>query len=148
MQVRRCLPSGYWCVFIEGAELLIGAEQNLGPANLEMHQYDLLDGSIGRRWSTYRQDKPWMGRKVNYRYTFPAGDPRGTVMPFAYPMVELEHFKRWLHDEYWHQHFPDYVKNKYGAAEFQRALPIFAELGVPLIAPSTVKRRPRGLPQS
>ena len=32
MQVRRCLPKGYWCVFIEGAEILIGAEQNPGPS--------------------------------------------------------------------------------------------------------------------
>src|SRR6185437_8538155 len=58
MQVRRCLPRGYWCVFIEGAEILIGAEHIFGPANLEMKQYDLLDASIGAHWSPFRQDKP------------------------------------------------------------------------------------------
>jgi prophage antirepressor-like protein len=36
MQVRRRLPKGCWCVFIEGAEILIGAEHIFGPAELEM----------------------------------------------------------------------------------------------------------------
>ena len=53
MQVRRRLPRGYWCVFIEGADILIGAEHIFGPANLEMKQYDLLDGSIGARWAAF-----------------------------------------------------------------------------------------------
>jgi hypothetical protein len=48
-------------------------------------------------------------------------------------MVKLEHFKEWLHGTYWVHHFPEYVKRKYGAKEFQRALPIFAKLGVPLL---------------
>lgn len=134
MQVRRRLPPGYWCVFIEGAEILIGAEHIFGPANLEMHQYDLLDGSIGKRWSIYRQDKPWMGRRVPYEYSFPQGDPRGTVKPWAYPMQELQHFKAWLHGEYWTLHFPEYIKRKYGSNEYQRALPVFAQLGIPLIS--------------
>jgi prophage antirepressor-like protein len=136
MQVRRCLPAGHWCVFIEGAEMLIGAEHVFGPADLEMHQYDLLDGSIGKHWAIYRQDKPWMGRRVGYSYTFPPPDPRGTVQPWAYPMHELEHFKMWLHGEYWTNHFPEYIKRKYGTKEYQRALPIFAQLGVPLIGHS------------
>jgi prophage antirepressor-like protein len=134
MQVRRCLPEGHWCVFIEGAEILIGAEHILGPADLEMHQYDLLDGSIGIHWGGYRQDKTWVGQRRPYNYTFPRGDPRGTVTPWCYPMHELEHFKVWLHGEYWTHHFPDYIRRKYGAKEFQRALPHFARLGVPLLS--------------
>jgi len=61
MQVRRRLREGYWCVFIEAADMLIGAEHIFGPADLEMKQYDLLDGSIGKHWSAYRQDMPWRG---------------------------------------------------------------------------------------
>jgi len=141
MQVRQRLPKGYWCVFIEGAELLIGAEHILGPADLEMRQYDLLDGSIGKLWVAYRQDKPWMGVRKSYEYTFPPGDPRGTVTPGCYPMNELEHFKQWLHEVYWVQHFPEYIKRKYGLKEFQRALPIFAKLGVPLLN-SNRKKKP------
>jgi prophage antirepressor-like protein len=136
MQVRSVLPKGYWCVFIEAAELLIGAEHIFGPADLEMKQYDLLDGSIGRHWSTYRQDKPWMGMRKNYLYTFPNDDPRGTVQPACYPMEELGHFKTWLHSIYWNQNFPEYLKRKYGAKEFQRVLPICTSLGVPLSIPA------------
>lgn len=139
MQVRQRLPKGHWCVFIEGADMLIGAEHILGPAELEMKQYDLLDGSIGRRWSDYRQDRPWMGSRVNYEYTFPKDDPRGTVKPWAYPMHELPHFKTWLHGEYWTTHFPDYLKRKYGATAFKNAIPLFAAMGIPLALPSKKK---------
>jgi prophage antirepressor-like protein len=134
-QVRQQLPKGYWCVFLEGAEIMIGAEQIFGPANLEMHQYDLIDGSIGKHWPPFRQDKPWMGRRVKYNYTYPNNDPRGTVQPWAYPMQELPHFKDWLHDTYMSTHFPKYVRNKYGDVAFQTALPIFAKLGIPLASP-------------
>jgi prophage antirepressor-like protein len=133
MHIRRVLRAGYWCVFVEGADILIGAEHILGPANLELKQYDLLDGSIGHHWAIYRSDKPWAGRRIQYEYTFPQHDPRGTVRPWSYPMKELEYFKEWLHSEYWTLHFPEYIKRKYGAKEFQRSLPVFAQLGVPLL---------------
>ena len=58
MQVRQRLPKRYWCVFIEGAEIMISVEHFFGPADLEMKQYDLIDGSIGKCWANYRQDKP------------------------------------------------------------------------------------------
>lgn len=134
MQVRQHLPAGYWCVFIEGAEILIGVEHIFGPADLEMKQYDLLDGSIGTMWARFRQDQPWMGARRPYYYTYPKGDPRGTVTPWCYPMQELEHFKVWLHGEYWACHFPAYVRRKYGDQQFQRTLPIFARLGIPMLA--------------
>lgn len=133
MQVRKALKPSYWCVFIEGAEVLIGAEQILGPANLELKQYDLIDGSIGSHWGKYRDDKPWSKSRVPYNYTFPQGDPRGTVRPWSYHMDELQHFKQWLHTEYLATHFPTYLRRKYGESRFQLALPIFASLGVPLV---------------
>jgi len=142
MHVRRVLRADYWCVFVEGAEILIGAEHVFGPAELEMKQYDLLDGSIGRCWSDYRQDKMWAGRRVPYDYTFPKDDPRGTVRPWSYPMQELEHFKHWLHTEYWSVHMPEYIKRKYGVKEYQRALPIMAEMGI-LTSGTTSKIRKR-----
>lgn len=134
MHVRRALKEGYWCVFIEGAEILIGAEHIFGPANLEMKQYDLLDGSMGSHWAGYRDGQRWAGRRIPYRYTFPDNDPRGTVTPWSYPMQELEHFKHWLHTEYWSVHMPAYIKRKYGAVKYQQALPVFAEMGVLLPA--------------
>ena len=140
LQVRRSLPKGFWCVFIEGHELLIGAEHIFGPADLEMKQYDLLDGSIGSHWVKFRQDKPWMGVRIGYQYTFPKGDPRGTVTPWCYPMQELEHFKVWLNGEYWTTHFPAYIRRKYGNTHFERAIPLFAGLGIPLASEGKRKR--------
>jgi prophage antirepressor-like protein len=138
IHVRKALKAGYWCVFIEGAEVLIGMEHIFGPADLEMKQYDLLDGSIGSHWAKFRVGKPWAGERIKYEYTFPEDDPRGTVRPWAYPMQELEYFKYWLHGEYMTIHFPEYIQRKYGAARFQRAIPIFTSMGVPLL------RLPRG----
>jgi prophage antirepressor-like protein len=142
MQVRRAMRPGYWCVFVEGADILIAAECILGPANLEMKQYDLLDGSIGSHWSRYRQGKPWEGRRIPYDYTFPKGDPRGTVKPWSYPGQELPHFKHWLHSEYLAIHMPAYLESKYGKVNYQRALPLFAQMGVPMLAdPSRAKKK-------
>jgi hypothetical protein len=141
-QVRNRLPKRHWCVFIEGAEVLIGAEQIFGPADLEMKQYDLLDGSIGKHWVSHRQDKTWMGARVQYEYTFPKGDPRGTVLAWTYPMQELEHFKVWLHGEYWEVHFPAYLKRKYGPAILKHAQPLFLAQGIPLALPKNKKHSP------
>ena len=59
---------------------------------------------------------------------------RAIVRPWSYPMQELEYFKDWLHSEYWTVHMPEYIKRKYGSKQYQKALPIFASLGVPLLA--------------
>lgn len=135
IQCRRALKPGYWCVFVEGAEIMIGAEHIFGPANLEMKQYDLLDGSMGAHWASYRDGKAWEGRRIPYVYTFPQDDPRGRVTPWSYPMQELEHFKTWLHNEYWTTHMPAYIRRKYSAEQFNKALPIFAGLGIPMLPP-------------
>lgn len=132
MQVRGHLLPDYWCVFIEGAEILIGAEQLFGQADLEMKQHDLLDASIGAHWSKFRFGKPWAGSRILYEYAFPEGDPRGTVRPWSYPDIELAYFKNWLHSEYWTIHMPAYIERKYGAVEYQRALPVMASLGIPM----------------
>jgi hypothetical protein len=121
--------------------VLIGAEHIFVPADLEMKQYDLLDGSIGKRWAIFRQDQPWMGVRIQYEYTFPDGDPRGTVYAWSYPMEELAHFKSWLHGEYWTLHFPTYVRNKYGAQAYQKAIPFFPALGVPLLTHVKEKKK-------
>jgi prophage antirepressor-like protein len=131
-QIRKQLAEGFWCVLLEGADILISAEHIFGPANLEMKEYDLLDGSIGKRWSMFRREQPWAGARLPYKHTFPRGDPRGTIRPWSYPMSELGHFSAWLHGTYWNQHFPAYIRNKYGESRLQKALPAFARLGITL----------------
>lgn len=124
-QVDLTVPDGYWCVFSEAAAALIRAEQILIPAGLTLDADDLLDGSIGRRWSTYRRGKPWIGEPTRYDYRFPKPSRRSltTVSPYAYPMAELPHFRTWLKGEYMPTHFPTYLRNKYGHDGFSAALP-------------------------
>jgi prophage antirepressor-like protein len=131
-QIRKNIPEGHWCVFLEGAEILMHMEMLLGSVDLEMKQFDLLDGSIGKCWANYRKDKEWAVDRVMYEYTFPAPDPRGRILAWAYHLEELQHFKHWLHSEYLTVNMPDYIKTKYKAKEFQRMLPVFAEMGVML----------------
>lgn len=132
--VRRAIPSGHWAVFCEGSDLLVTAEQAFGAAALEMTALDLLDGSVGTHWSHFRNGQSWAGKRVPYAYTFPAGDPRGTVRAWAYPMPELPFFRTWLHGQYSHEHLPAYVARKFGPGAMQKALPALARAGVQISA--------------
>ena len=145
LRVRRALPPGYWCVFAEAADVLIGAEAVFGPLGVPAREYDLLDGSVGRHWSAYREGRPWAGAAGSYAYTFPPGDPRGTVRPRAYPACELPPFRDWLEGHFWPVHFPDYVRRKYGPAALAAALPALAAQGV-AVPPAAPGRRAAALP--
>jgi hypothetical protein len=133
--VRGQVPRGHWCVFVEAADLLIWAELIFVPAGLEMQQYDLLDGSVGKRYSQHREGKPWAGRRITYTHTFPPGDPRGEREAAAYPMAELPYFREWLHAEYVPCWFPDYLQRKYGPARLIQAAPALQRLGLTLPVP-------------
>lgn len=133
--IRCHVPRGHWCVFVEAAELLIWAELVFVPAGLEMQQYDLLDGSVGKRYSQFREGKPWAGRRITYAHHFPPGDSRGQQEAAAYPMSELSYFKEWLQAEYIPLWFPDYLQRKYGAPRLIAAAPALRELGLVLPVP-------------
>jgi hypothetical protein len=130
--VRRHVPAGHWCVFVEAADLLIWAELIFLPAGLEMQEYDLLDGSVGKRYAAFREGKSWAGARITYTHVFPEGDPRGAREAAAYPMCELSYFREWLHATYVPQWFPDYLQRKYGATRFLQAAPALRRLGLRL----------------
>lgn len=132
--VRRAIPTGYWSVFVEGSDLLVLAEQIFGAAALEMTALDLLDGSVGTHWANHRNGQSWAGSRLAYDYTFPEGDPRGTVRAWCYPMAELARFREWLHGRYVAEHLPDYMRRKFGTDSVQRALPAFRAVGVPIVS--------------
>lgn len=123
--VEENVPDGFWCVFKEAAHVLIRAEQILVPAGLTLDVEDLLDGSIGLRYSRHRVGKSWAGERTQYDYQFPPPSKRChiTVRPNAYPDCELIHFREWLKREYLPMHFPAYLKAKYGVSGFSAALP-------------------------
>ena len=132
--VRRQVPEGHWCVFIEAADLLIWAELIFVPAQLEMQACDLLDGSVGTRWKQFREGKQWAGERVQYTHCFPPDDIRGEQLAWAYPMAELPHFREWLHREYVPVWFPDYLQRKYGPPRLLAAAPELRRLGLNLPA--------------
>ena len=130
--IRSQVPRGHWCVFTEAADLLIWAECIFAPAGLEMQAYDLLDGSVGKRYVAFREGKPWKGTRLTYTHCFPSGDPRGAREAAAYPMAELPFFREWLHAEYVPQWFPDYLQRKYGATRLIQSAPALRRLGLNL----------------
>ncbi|MEY3867529.1 MAG: Paenibacillus phage HB10c2 [Cyanobacteriota bacterium] len=102
------IPQGYWCVLQESANLLIYVETVL---KMPVDKADLLDGSIGSRWSKYREGKDFCGDRVQFSYKFPDGRE---VKPWAYQWKELEPFRRWLEMEYTPKYLPEYLSTKYG----------------------------------
>jgi hypothetical protein len=141
--IRGQVPPGHSCVFVEAADLLNWAELIILPAGLEMQDYDLLDGSVGKRWVQFREGKEWAGCRVHYVHQFPPGDPRGAREAWAYPMSELAHFREWLQREYIQLWFPDYLQRRYGAARLLQAAPALRRLGLnlPNVRPQDRSRR-------
>ena len=80
-----------WSVFREGAEVLLLVEKDF---RVPVQQMDLCDGSIGRKWSDYRKDKPWALTASTYTHRF--RDYRPNCEPKAYEVSELPYFRRWL----------------------------------------------------
>jgi hypothetical protein len=132
--IRRHLPRGFWSVFSEASDLLIWAEHVFLPAGLTMQAYDLLDGSVGKMYSRFRENKPWTGRRINHTHKFPDGDRRGECEAAAYEMRELQHFREWLHLTYIPVHFPAYLIRKYGHGRMLAAAPKLRELGMQIPA--------------
>lgn len=105
----RNIPEGYWCVLHEASGLLVYVESVL---KLPVDKADLLDGSIGKTWSSYRKGKEWTGNVLNFSYKFPDGR---WCNPLCYEYKELEQFRLWLDRQYKKQLMPRYLHSKYGA---------------------------------
>jgi prophage antirepressor-like protein len=102
-------PHNTWCVIEKCAHLLLKVEQ-LG---YEINPFDLMDGSIGRQYSTYRKGKDWLGAVFTAEYTF--ADKRGTKFINAFEYCELGYFSQWLDNIYEPSRLPNYLKGKYSA---------------------------------
>jgi phage regulator Rha-like protein len=98
-----------WCVFQEGARVLLRVEKDF---RVPIEQMDLCDGSIGTHWKNYRKQKEWVGQIESYTHVF--RDQRGKHPANAYQFTELPHFRKWLREEYETIHLPVYLSDKYG----------------------------------
>jgi hypothetical protein len=110
-----------WMIFREASELLLLIEKDW---RVPISQYDILDGSIGRKWSDYRQGQDWAGEVRSYQHKFK--DKRGLRPCSAYILFELPYFRRWLKDTYVPEHLPQYLTDKYGKRATRQ---IYTEIG-------------------
>lgn len=110
-----------WMIFREAAELLLLIEKDWC---VPINDYDILDGSIGKRWKSYRNGKDWVGQLHNYSHQY--RDQRGLRECAAYELKELPHFRVWLRSVYIPEHLPEYLVVKYGK---QAVRQIYTEIG-------------------
>jgi Rha family phage regulatory protein len=103
----KSCPDTHWSIFDASHSILLFIEKNIGSVN----KYDLADGSIGIRWSKFREGKPWA---VKYSmYTHEYDDNRGDRECKCYQNSELEYFKKWLKETYKPLYLYDYLHGKY-----------------------------------
>lgn len=98
---------GYWSVFDKSHKVMFLIEKHIGSIN----KYDLVDGSIGQRWSKFREGKHWIesGKPYIHKYT----DNRGDRECKSYHRAELEYFENWMEDVYIPDHMYEYLYSKY-----------------------------------
>jgi hypothetical protein len=106
---KKNLRPKHWCVFLEIPELLEITHERM---RLDVGQRDLIDGSVGKMWSKYRNGKDWAVERHELPYTFP-----GETKPYPiwqYHNSELPFFREWLNEVYEPEHLYRYTERKYG----------------------------------
>lgn len=137
------VPDDQWTTFREGAEVLLLIEKEMG---VPVDQMDLCDGSIGRRWSDYRKDKPWTKPEGTYTHVF--RDKRGPIDGCrAYDLSELSYFRKWLNDIYIPEHLPAYLTEKYGKLAIRQVYEEMGDLTDRVVEVTEVKRLTPGQQQ-
>ncbi len=105
---RLSCPSGYWAIIEECGHLLLDVER----AGYPVDRYDLLDGSVGRRYSDFRKANKINNPTAIAKYKVDACP--NPVPITVYPYSEMGIFKQWLKEVYMVDFLPTYLKNKYG----------------------------------
>lgn len=103
----KSCPFTHWTVFDESSLIMMFIEKHIGSLN----KFDMVDGSIGMRWSKFREDKEWAVEPSKYHHEFE--DKRGSVECKCYQNSELEHFRKWLNEVYKKKYLFEYLTLKY-----------------------------------
>ena len=112
-EARNC-PDTHFCIFNESHPVMIAVEANVGS----QCEFDLIDGSIGKRWSNFRKDKLWADEDNVSTYDYIFSDRRGTREVKCYDNEELKYFRHWLKNIYKKDHLIEYLNNKYSKNPF------------------------------
>lgn len=129
------MPDSMWTTFREGAEVLLLVEREM---QVPVDELDLCDGSIGKRWSAYRDGKPWVVPSGWYTHVF--RDQRGERLSKAYDLSELPYFRAWLRDIYIPQYLPEYFADKYGKLACREIYERLNDLNEYVLAVTKIKR--------
>lgn len=105
------IDDDHWAVFREAADLLLLLEKDW---QVPINDFDILDGSIGKKWRQHREGKDWAEPDDDNWYDHKFRDKRGTIPARAYSWDERSHFERWLRNEYVPSYLPAYLVSKYG----------------------------------
>lgn len=116
------IEDNLWMIFREASELLLLLEKDW---QVPVNDFDILDGSIGKRWSQYRENQDWICEIGEYKHKY--RDKRGIRPCAAYEYQELTYFKKWLRDIYIPTYLPQYLITKYGK---QAVRQIYTENGL------------------
>jgi Rha family phage regulatory protein len=100
-------PATHFSVFDASHSIMLFVEKHIGSIN----KYDLVDGSIGTRWSKYREGQPWAEEPSTYIHEYT--DVRGPRACKCYKNSELQYFKEWLINTYKKIHLYNYLHTKY-----------------------------------
>jgi hypothetical protein len=128
----------HWSIFREAAELLLMIEKDW---QVPINDFDILDGSIGRRWRTYREGKDWAEANDDNWYQHSFRDQRGVRDCRAYKWNERAEFERWMRSSYVPDYLPAYLITKYGKSATRL---IYTENGLlndEILALTEVKRK-------
>lgn len=129
------IPDHLWAIFREGSELLLLLEKDW---RVPINDYDILDGSIGRKWSDYRSTQPWIELVESYVHSY--RDQRGKRPCNAYSLTELPHFRLWLRSSYVPEHLPKYLITKYGKQVVRQVYTEIGDLSNYILELTEVKR--------
>jgi len=105
------LPSGYFSVFSEIANLVISGIRGGMPFDSKTMPDISVGMAWGKHWSSSSFDGKYGGRR-KYQHVFPEDFPQRDPMAWIYPVEALGEFRRWMDDVYVSEKFGTYLNNK------------------------------------
>ncbi|MBS2783200.1 hypothetical protein [Aeromonas salmonicida] len=105
------LPSGYFSVFSEIANLIISSIRNGMPFDSKTMPDISVGIAWGKHWGDNTLDHKY-GNRIKHRHNFPVDFPQKDPMAWIYPVDALGEFRRWMDNIYVTQKFGPYLHKK------------------------------------
>lgn len=105
------LPSGFFSVFSEIANLLVSGIRAGMPFDLKTMPDISVGQSWGKHWSSNSLEDKY-GERKKHLHVFPRDFPQKDPMAWIYPVDALGEFRRWMDDNYLPTKLPIYLQNK------------------------------------